>query len=35
MIFHQEVFIDDANDWVVRFLGDELSLTGYKGVGTI
>ena len=31
MIFHWELFIDDMNDWVVWFLGDELSLTEYKG----
>ena len=35
MIFHKEVFIDNVNDWVVRFLGDELLLTEYKGVETI
>ena len=35
MIFHKEVFIDNVNDWVVEFLGDELSLTEYKGVETI
>ena len=35
MIFHKEVFIDNVNDWVVGFLGDELLLTEYKGVETI
>ena len=35
MIFHKEVFIDNVNDWVVGFFGDELLLTEYKGVETI
>ena len=35
MIFHKEVFIDNVNDWVVGFWGDELLLTEYKGVEAI